>query len=575
VCRRTDCTVVDHGGLVLTCVCFESTFLPGSNSKQEISAMANRSFQEKQSDSYQNSGYPTPDGLFSTMQGASATNEWDIVCSYNEEKFNALLKTNFQAGKLVTNISFSVPHTSFFDNTTYIIDFNLSLGSPALEFLENNMVILTMPLEKASFTTRKKGASKGNTNTIPANSFNLTATVPLAAMNGDTREIKQGVIEFTLGSTNEVQHIFLHFNAKPDGNVQATTYRIAPADPSAPQTNGDLQQLEQFALPQIKEYFENNAKAFEYALTAVSNKPATQGEIILKPKAFVFTTQTFKDAGVLSIYIQTENSGNPVGNPTPRFEPGGQEIIPIPQGETASLIFSADLIGKSFLIPQFKDKHFNHHKFTDIESTVLSKGGIGINASYDVKKTVSLPENQKMGDYILSMDPVTVDFSDKPYTFEFKTDDITVSMVEVSTHATWNAYIPSTGPDDLHVPISGNVDIAVGLAKKYSWQKIGTVNDREIKIDFSVSESDYSITVKYSQSFMWMRSDEVDDIIKTHLGPLIPDITLNFDGLNFFATTNLLFPGKEVIVIDANQGIHFPHDLILLGNVNQDSAIQR
>lgn len=191
-----------------------------------------------------------------------------------------------------------------------------------------------------------------------------------------------------------------------------------------------------------------------------------------------------------------------------------------------------------------------------------------------LKKKVTLPKNQKMGDYILSMDPVTVDFSDKPYTFEFKTDDITVTMVEVSAHATWNAYIPYESPDEIHVPISGNVDIALELTKQYSWQKIGTVNDKEIKIDFSVSESDYSITVKYSHTFMGLRSDDVDNIIKTHLGPLIPNITLNFDGLNFFAITNLLFPGKAVIEIGADQGIHFPHDLILLGNVNQHSAIQ-
>jgi hypothetical protein len=105
--------------------------------------------------------------------------------------------------------------------------------------------------------------------------------------------------------------------------------------------------------PRIATYFQE-LNSLDYAVAGVQQpKNEADRDRVLTPESFVFTTQG-SSPGVLCVYIKTRGSGNNVGWTAPHFQPNNNNVLPIPQGFTTSIIIRHDLFSEKYLIPQLQ-----------------------------------------------------------------------------------------------------------------------------------------------------------------------------------------------------------------------------
>jgi hypothetical protein len=111
----------------------------------------------------------------------------------------------------------------------------------------------------------------------------------------------------------------------------------------------------------IQNYFmkSTNINSLDYALASVQQTVNSQDAgRVLYPESFIFRTQG-SAPGVLCVYIKTNGSGNDAGLAYPHFQPGNQDVLPIPQGHTASIIIHHELFNDKYLIPQLQSQTFS------------------------------------------------------------------------------------------------------------------------------------------------------------------------------------------------------------------------
>ncbi|KAH7881761.1 hypothetical protein F5I97DRAFT_1818388 [Phlebopus sp. FC_14] len=90
-------------------------------------------------------------------------------------------------------------------------------------------------------------------------------------------------------------------------------------------------------------------------------------------------------------------------------------------------------------------------------------------------------------------------------------------------------------------------------------------------MDCSVSKGDWSVTFKPEDRGGWDKFWRGPDTVPKWMKGLdveVPDFNLHLGSVDFFLTTNLLFPGdKQVIDVDKKTGLHIPADLYIVGTV--------
>ena len=107
--------------------------------------------------------------------------------------------------------------------------------------------------------------------------------------------------------------------------------------------------------PRIAAYFQG-LNSLDYAIASVQQtKNGGDSSRVLTPESFIFTTQG-SSPGVLCVYIKTRGSGNNSGWSAPHFQPNNNDVLPIPQGFTASIIIRHDLFSDKYLIPQLQNQ---------------------------------------------------------------------------------------------------------------------------------------------------------------------------------------------------------------------------
>lgn len=494
-------------------------------------------------------GYPSLDVLLAAMRGTSCTNEWDVVTSYAADRLNQVLRAQYDAKKLVEHITIATSGIDPITGDGFPLTVTLSLGAPLLQFIagESGKCVLTMPVQASTYTIAQKPPQP-----IPADVYDIVATLPIAAINGDTGKVSQAgdVITFSDGAPHQC-HVIMHFKSTVD-----TTYVIKARDGQTRPTD-DILKL--YVVPKLESWFSDNVKEIDYALTSLSNQ-TPQGDVVLQPRSFVFASAGEGGTGVLSLYIQTVGSGNPPGNPHPSFQPGGKEMLPVPAGHTASLIFAHGLIAGGYVKKQLGALG---------ETVTEVPVGNGLQFTIGVDKTVLKDASERSFWGSFSVDKIDISMRSNPLTLTIADNTATVAWqfhqkLEWSQSTTF-----STGGS---VPW-GRTQMDIAMSKSVAV----ALDDDKVSVSLPVGSSDYviktrALSLKWYEYLVGGQKTLPSQLEASNLRLDLPTLSFNLGGLGFFPVTNLFFPGQHVIDIDTSTGVRTPHDLLLTGQIAPASA---
>jgi hypothetical protein len=274
------------------------------------------------------STFPTYDELYATMTTGPTTGGWDLICSYSIDVMNAAFRARRASVPLRPLRLTTPPATDPITGEQYTITFSLELDEPTIAFSEqqSGLCSLSFALQKASYEVDTAG--KASSGTFSPGTT-VTVTVPVAALLGDTIAASGVPIVFDQSSGASAT-IVLHIR-------HAAGYAITgDSTLDAKITSGLTLALEAYL---------RDAKESEYVLAEVPNGTIASDAIVAKPRSFIFVCQD----GVLRIHISAVGSQSQPSSTTPSFQPAGKEIVPIPQGHTASIIVARDFFMDCYL----------------------------------------------------------------------------------------------------------------------------------------------------------------------------------------------------------------------------------
>lgn len=499
---------------------------------------------------------PNLDELVKSMSGFPCTNNWDIVCSYTIDQLNQFLQTQYDAAKLAKEVKVSTEKQDPITGDDFTISYNIQFASPKVSFISgvSGSVTLEMPINDGSSYSVTSNGTTRPPQTIPGNTYSVQAVVPLAAINGDTGEItEQGnIIEFSNGKVHD-NHVIIHFN-----NEKGATFAIDPKPDSK-----DTDILVTYFLPALVTYFQTEINEVDYALSTVNNTPPASGLSSFTPKSFVFASmgdESEKETGVLSIYIQTCESGNPPGSAIPSFQPGDTSTFPIPSSYTASIILSYDLITKAFLQPQLEASGF-----TVAFNTVTD----GISVQLMKHDSVIAQGSSSDGKFVYggySYDGLTLSLEAHPLKLVIKQGQLLFDW-EGNATSGWSTYTPEEPGHSTSE--YGTIDITIQLKEKTA--KLSLSNDAITIIEVDFSSPDFSITNVAEACSGLARLNGCRELIPPfytqEMKLTIPSINVALNGFDFFITTNLLAPGQHIIDVNSTVGILTPHDFLIVGQI--------
>ena len=493
--------------------------------------------------------------LLEKMSGQLTTSAWDVLCCYSEGKINELLAQKYKSGKLVTEVPFDCSYyDDFFEKQVSMVG-NLKLKEPLLNFILGDKYLcnLYMEIEGGSYTEETDENKK--TKTIPEGVVALVSNVPMAAICGDTKKVEAGgkVIDFEDESIS--QNIFLHFQ-----NGDQTTFDIV----SVEGREADAKHVALYSNPNIssviaeviKEYFKNNVEQIEYAVGGLTNKKEDDA-IELLPKSFIFCASKpdSQKEGSLNLYIQTVNSGNPQGDMTPNFQPGGKSELPIPEGYTASLILSNSLMNK-ILTEQFRMSGINPE---------LEKVEEGISIALKKNEKLVIPGIHTSGTDQRNSQDLKIDFNKSPYMFNLTLNNLQLSW-SFSQRIKWT-------DDTVDIHTGGTIHDAGIIEVDASGNKTSeliSTDSQNLCFDCGLKENDITVTTKTIKK-MWPGCMSAEKCFTGDIKKRVPeemgDVNVNLKGVNIFAVSSLLFPDKNIFNIDSKEGFHVPKDLIVFGNI--------
>lgn len=508
---------------------------------------------------------PSTQDLISSMAEGPSTNRWDIVCSYSLEQLNAMLQANYgkENSGIVKEVKLSTIRNNPLGDEKFTISYDILFDAPSLEFIAgiNGMCNLKMKIASGTYTVTPEGSINGKTTPIPQGKYTIIGAFPLVAVYGNNeKKAESGTVIVFSSNQSDRANITLHFS-----NTTATKWSVDPAP--GPQ---DQDILETYFLPVLEQYFRDQVQEIDYVLASLKSQQcfnSSSGPIVIEPYSFVFVTAGDQTNGILSLYIQTVNSGNEQGNLAPSFQPGDKAMLPIPQGYHASLILSKDFLQKVYLLPQLTHSNF----INVVKSTApigIGNDGCTVKGAYNSTKKLDRSCINFSYDQVV-FNPFTIDYKNWPFTFAFSQNNLKVSM-SLSESVPWRSssvtpYGPVPGP-------AGTATAIISLNKCFDLASICKLTDEDIAMGFTVSPEDYHTTVQPgTDDSCWNNkmASKVTKGIMNAIGSIIPTTRFSLGGINFFKETNLLFPGQKILTFDASVGIHIPCDLILIGNFIQ------
>lgn len=482
---------------------------------------------------------------------SSTTQHWDVLCSYDISKVNEIFIVEHAKNPIFGNTKFTytrnVPGI-----VSYTRHYDIKLGDPIIEFIDgqNGQCEVRLPIASGSSVETTIDGKSPSTSSFPKG-YNIKMVVPLANITGNTTNMSGDVIVFS----KKDESVVLHFSAVGANS----TVQYEPL-----LNNGSSLQAE---LEDLISGFKGNIKDVDYDITTIKQDAAVSGHpIMLTPKSFVFTSSGQGGAGVLNIWIQTNESGQPEGiAPNPVFQINDNRYSPIPQNCTASVIFAKELIKHIYLTPALQ-KVSSSVTYTD--TSHYGDVGIGIEISLP-KYTKSYSKANRGLDYadIFTCDDLVVDFNSSPIFINLIKDtaQITWHWTQTLSYSRSQSYYFSGGP-----PISteGKNQVTASINKTTPI----TSNNSEFEVNVSVDSTDIVVETKYIDTSSWLDYlvgvfGEDNVTLKNDVKSTIQNLakmTIGFGGLNFFAEANIIFNGPVFHTKD----VGFAGDILLIGDID-------
>ncbi|OAP55688.1 hypothetical protein AYL99_09840 [Fonsecaea erecta] len=532
-------------------------------------------------------------GMVSTMKEKDCLKGWDVMVAYQADAINQLFA--HQASKLgLLQQHHFVTTIQDFGGDDITVDLYVQLSTPELQFIDTtNQVDLICGL--AGYATER--IPGGKTEQIPPN-LQLRIATSLVNVKGtlentftpapDDKNPPVGTgYPVTIDPGEAVgRGICLDFG--PPGSPTTVTVEPVPGTNPPP----SLALVSSLVVGEITAYL--NSAELSYFIAGISNSHDVKSVTTLQPKSFCFTMSApdpSKDIkGALCMWMAL---GDSPGSDNPTFSPtsDGQPMSPLPTGNLATIYFSHMTMANYFLMPFLSPLY---QQFTC--TSVL--GDEGMIFAYKFP-----PQNINVPGYPTDAgDPGTGYVNGSSFNFQDGQGTLTLlTATNSNPHAGAAVYVgptlnigwgyTTTTVDPLAGPIehdhSGSVNATFFLNGRADWQNADTTNPNELKMSVSYP-GNFSNTVVAQQPSGW------DEWANGAVGGIPPEwqsisvaaptqqANLSMD---YFLTTNLLFPGQ--VVFQASDvtaqsrpsptppvsGIATPRDTFLTGSINQNAAL--
>ena len=296
----------------------------------------------------------------------------------------------------------------------------------------------------------------------------------------------------------------------------------------------------------------DNVNAITYSLAVVDQATSADTEY-LTPQSMAFSVYASTDdnVGCLSVYIRAKDSGNSDGNTKRAFRLpnlGGENSYPIPENYDASIII----------------RHENFSKFLDkaIHNTKQSDGKDFASVT-QIPATTGFSYKIVLNDELVKQisDPITSPWDIQVGSIRWSLADSPLTLTTSSMGvATWKMSFPEKRipwSSTLNPERAGSVYFSVDVSKNV---KLTDTDQSKIYAKIEITSSDYQKHITQSGS----------SAPSSILSPLSQWSLPAFSGgfrLDFFATTNVFAPDRQIIDIDTTQGVMTPYDVLLVGHI--------
>lgn len=401
-------------------------------------------------------------------------------------------------------------------------------------------------------------------------SYVLQARVPLASVAGNQVVPAGAVVTFDASKGRTEGQIILNFDITNGTGAQFTLLDFSSPG-SVPAIEKDAPTL----MEDLRVYFSRALSGIQLRLAGVSVGPETPNQIPVRPRAFAFWSTQLDNVSVLSIFLNIDGSftPNPAGQPSFQYN-DGTAGLPIPQGYSGSLIVSRDYLTRNYFLRAFTRAGFNqlnpagdtlspisfsanYHKPT----TVIGKP---IDVAYSFMAFISGFTGAEFG---------TVHVDDYSFGFTIHSDGLLViaapqvARIDIPVHIHYTTMGSKYSPprhltDNKTATATLKIDMSIPISNAQPQQD-------GFSLRFSVNENDYSVstTSNIGASCDDHTQRDVEATVRKEIGNIAPSITVQLPELQTLALENMLFNGATRFHLTPAAKMHFPHDLLLMGEL--------
>ncbi|KAF7547287.1 hypothetical protein G7Z17_g7836 [Cylindrodendrum hubeiense] len=485
-----------------------------------------------------------------------------MLVSYKTEHLNKFLATAWEKHSEVNDIELIDDRIQ---DDLIRRSFRLELSSPLLGFAlipGGCVASLTIPISGSIMTETYINYDSDtfphilydmSQQDIPKDLYNLKVSVPVESVTGDVGADRvnictkwdNNIIAFGRASAEDT-HIILHF-ASPV--AQYSVDIVEPATERASVASNPLNNASDL----IKQWFNNraNVSSIHCKLAPVRPMGGISGELgmFLKPKNF----RLVPNGDAVCIYIKIEGSGATEGDIKPSFtDVDGAVICPIPEGSSASIIFSHRLLHEKVFLPLLQQCQGIYSE-GPLKSIAWGNGGRGFWYGFYLKGESNVNMEDQSEVYTSNMSAVKARMDDAMTTMNIEDNRVTFSYSQTYQVEWRNDF--TTLDDEPHPGLTRAGELEVVLRQT---GKAFSTDNSNLILDLSISRNSFSLrkwsTVPGVRLFNNVQNGRIE----------FQDVVLRSPNVSFIAAESVLAPGATMI---KTTHVDTPYDLILVGDM--------
>ncbi|KAK6333040.1 hypothetical protein TWF718_010864 [Orbilia javanica] len=546
--------------------------------------------------------------LVGEMEGKNTLNGWDILVSYSLDQLNLLLGQRAQQDISLNGIdpfdvTLAVNPFDTSEQITYTV--NLQMSALEMQFTAGTDAGVQLTLQLTGTATN---TSTNEEITLPAGQ-SVQITTSLVHVAGSSSGSSSSAS--TPGSVNSPANCVIIVEEGTTHSIcidlTNPSVQIIPPPPSDGQANtlalAYTEALNSIITSVITNYFQTSG--IQLQLAGINSSAESTG-FILQPTAFCFSTvatpsndaqdpasgsSASQDAALLiwiSVAGGANNGQRPSGQTPVTFQPADDVRSPMPTGSSASVIFSHDIMIKSFIEPSLSSIGFSDITVQDSEGDegiTLSLKCPPMTTNLDDGTTQNVLYIPTGGEGITQGIDVDVSATDAHLQIRSPPALRGSNLPSLPGESTYEKDAGSTGSP----PNASYIGLLVWVSPDEGIQWYGGAT--ALRFSFAATANwllEYWGNSINQLNFIWFIDPTFtvkrkDSEVRLGFAPPVegwkPKLPSAFnmmtDPLNYFLVTNLLFPGDYTFRVDdpsfttETQGLAVPRDVILTGSLTQ------